>query len=972
MYTEKIKGAYRKLKSTIFYGDNLFYKEMVADFEENDEKMIQTFVKINEFLNNADVDYNNTYFNDLCDKISFDILPKKFSEPKGDDLVISTLNCNNIEVSEINFFINAPIELFIIDTLWTLEFITINKSNLSDMQEFSYGNRIDFYKLFKEGATEWNTESTHMFKRYYFDYKDWRDKTFNFVKINIKEKRSIALLNLDITRYYYNVDFKFETLNVEDGTTCNKLTFYIKKIYMKYKEVIKEIADLKFDNCIFPIGLISSRVLSNVYLEKFDKHMQKHTGHIHYARYVDDIYIAIPHEKKNNNKKDLISELNSIYNIFNNESEFSLYRYPNLNINKEKMGVYHFDSNNRKNVLIELLNVKIQSRVSDQGLFIDHVPTKATIITEFFKKSSDSSRFSDLKDNSMDEYSISIYLTKLISFYKNTTDIEKRKNVSNVIFDFFNDMASIKYHKQWKKIFQLLYLLDGKYCQNFYDINIKYIDELNKVSTIPDSIKVDLKRYLRIAYDLVLCYKITSKSPKEIKQTLKFVKSLMIDNKLVVQPLILLSDKWNDTNLFTLGYISSFSISSKRTEFSPYFISHEQFALHYSMNKIINDEQINLDEQINDNLTLNKLSRDMMYCKDDTFSHKERFINHKFSLDDNEFDLINMLFQPRQITEGIDEEREEYDERFIKNYFNSINFSNYNIGVVSICLKSDFIKVSSNQTNYKKYSFKRDVLSILNEAIKNKVNHLLFPELSIPFEWLQDLMYFSKRHNITITAGLQYFYIDKEDGKCVKNCVATLIPTTLLGIYRHCFLTIREKRSYPYNEKLYIEEQNYKCANSKTKYPIINYKGIKYSNMLCFEFTNICDRALFKGRINNLFLPVFNKDTQYFSSIVNSTSRDLYCFVSMSNTSVYGDSRVTAPTSSVTKDVVRVNGGENSYLAVASIDINNYNDNISNNDILNKNRYDSKQNKNEKKVNFKPLPAGDISFDELLENFDDF
>ena len=112
--------------------------------------------------------------------------------------------------------------------------------------------------------------------------------------------------------------------------------------------------------------------------------------------------------------------------------------------------------------------------------------------------------------------------------------------------------------------------------------------------------------------------------------------------------------------------------------------------------------------------------------------------------------------------------------------------------------------------------------------------------------------------------------------------------------------------------------------------------------------------------ITNIFVPVLNKDTNYFSSIVDTTARELYCYVSLSNTSYYGDSKITAPFGSVLKDIVKLNGGKNSYLAVGTVNIRN----------LIKNREEQFDNRI-KKSKYKPLSAGSnkkIIDDKLVES----
>lgn len=94
-----------------------------------------------------------------------------------------------------------------------------------------------------------------------------------------------------------------------------------------------------------------------------------------------------------------------------------------------------------------------------------------------------------------------------------------------------------------------------------------------------------------------------------------------------------------------------------------------------------------------------------------------------------------------------------------------------------------------------------------------------------------------------------------------------------------------------------------------------------FSTILCFEFTDICSRAVLKGKIDALFVPQLNRDTHYFSSIVSATSRDLHCFIIQTNTSIYGDSRITGPFKSELKNILQIKGGTNDVVIIGEIDV---------------------------------------------------
>lgn len=103
-----------------------------------------------------------------------------------------------------------------------------------------------------------------------------------------------------------------------------------------------------------------------------------------------------------------------------------------------------------------------------------------------------------------------------------------------------------------------------------------------------------------------------------------------------------------------------------------------------------------------------------------------------------------------------------------------------------------------------------------------------------------------------------------------------------------------DKNDYSPIEFEELSKNGLYCQNRDiAEYQIFNWNGIRLSPMVCYELTDVMARALLKGKCDFIAATVFNPDTTYFSNIIDSTARDLHAFVIQSNTSYYGDSRVT-------------------------------------------------------------------------------
>lgn len=137
----EVKNAYIKMKSDIYYSNNIKYKCMIADFESKDN-FEDTFNEVAKIYNG-----NLELFDLYLEKIFIFSLPKKVEKTSKKNMIYGLTDQNY--VNSINFFIDAPIEIFLIDVLWTLD---IGKkcfeSKILD-EDLIYGNVLSNYKLFE-------------------------------------------------------------------------------------------------------------------------------------------------------------------------------------------------------------------------------------------------------------------------------------------------------------------------------------------------------------------------------------------------------------------------------------------------------------------------------------------------------------------------------------------------------------------------------------------------------------------------------------------------------------------------------------------------------------------------------------------------------------------------------------------------------------------------------------------------------
>ncbi len=170
------------------------------------------------------------------------------------------------------------------------------------------------------------------------------------------------MLLLDVKNYYHSVKFSFNkfndsinNLNIEKSfLLLNKLLY---EIHYSYTKIINIHTDEKHNDgtTILPIGLLSSGILADWYLNDFDEKTIAQIKPLYYGRYVDDVLIVIESPNIDKQKDDLLDEFLTDYFIIKNEiltkkgnKVYKINNYRGLEIQKDKIKLYLLDANASK------------------------------------------------------------------------------------------------------------------------------------------------------------------------------------------------------------------------------------------------------------------------------------------------------------------------------------------------------------------------------------------------------------------------------------------------------------------------------------------------------------------------------------------------------------------------------------------------------------------------------------------------
>jgi hypothetical protein len=202
-------------------------------------------------------------------------------------------------------------------------------------------------------------------------------------------------------------------------------------------------------------------------------------------------------------------------------------------------------------------------------------------------------------------------------------------------------------------------------------------------------------------------------------------------------------------------------------------------------------------------------------------------------------------------------------------------------------------------------------------------HYIVLPELALKPQWFWRFATKLAANGISLISGIEYQRAPNGGAHEVINQVRASLVTDAPG-YPTFLVVSQNKALAPKGEMMGLNQIAGKrlVKGSYDQKPVIRHGDMQFGILICSELTNLDFRARFRGKVDILLVPEWNKDTETFSSIVEATANDAHAFVVQSNNRRHGDSRVRAPYKKEAwkRDLVRLKGGINDYFAVGLIE----------------------------------------------------
>jgi len=956
---EDLIDAYLKFKSYVYHENfSIALKLDLAAYEKNFDKNIRSLhaelIKIEEGK-------RSLIISGKINRISYHLMPKKLDSKEYDNNSGNYFSNENVlpeysigDLKNLMPFIKCDIDLHIIATYWVVKIGAIYEKALPSS---CYANRLYDLKKYRK------TDRLKLFKRYYVSYNKWRDTAIKTAKEIHNEGQDVAILNLDIKSYYHSIDMDLDAFSV--SKQYKWLNNILKNIHNSYLKRLKADSILESPiRRILPIGLISSNVLANVYLSELDSNIIPKISPAFYGRYVDDIIFVFRNPKINESNHKIVHDFidqniakrrgRSTAYIARNEKDPSSFRIHirnnDLLFQLSKVRLYYFKSSDDISLIKEFEN-EIRRHSSEFRLQLDEEE-----LNDPFEESLYTINYSDTinKLRSVDGFSpnkfaASKQLSRIIAVakYINGNPAAELSQVSEKIIDFFRGKRSIELNNLWERSF--IYFVLIRDVTGLIKLFTHILGEISKVQVkiskrpnkaclkyrgqLQQTLVSQLTNSLSVAFALnigLLEYPIMNKikrikTNKEVGNKLKelsvskvkaaafdIVQANLFNHSMVAYPLLnyCIQQKSYCFTDKTIHQHTNFSINQRKLELSPRYINfHEVQTFSFMKANLGNDRPG--EKQTLNTFPLNK----------DLYN---KLNNLEVRVDDGFFNLnVETRGKHIEVSAGASSLLETL----------RIGLANFKLGHQTI-LDNLNGKVDLSLSRLKSLN------KVLNSCIEDRVNLVIFPEVSIPFAWLNKLSEFSKRNNIAVICGLEHVIYNH----VASNYVCTILPFKD-GWYTNALVDLRLKIDYSPKEKEEIQKLKLNEPSHKDLLRLYNWRGIYFSVFNCFELSDIEKRSYFRGKVDAMFTVEYNQDTIYFSNINESYARDIHAYMIQVNSANFGDSRITLPASSIIRDYIKIKGGENVSLIVGDIDIKKLRD-------FQRSTYEEQKNN---KI-FKPIP----------------
>lgn len=967
--------AWRKAKVDLYYSTNPPLLEM-ADYEA---RLLENLERLSERINGEDQswisgsDFLGTWT--LAPKaISFEKSEEEKQDGEGaekrttlifadpDDEWISRIGNGEHPIAEFRLMARCSIDFHVFSALWMLQVGHLFDKPLGDNV---YGSR-----LRRNGRDEINRMALGSFKPYLKPFRDWRDGAIKAMRNALADEKDVIALTADVTSFYHelNPDFMLdESFHRKAG--IEQLTepqARLNKLFIGALQAWAQKA-LPLQKGL-PVGLPASAVVANAALIELDQFINKQVVPLYYGRYVDDILLVMHNTSK-------ITTSSGFWEwVINRDGGRSLLKQENGSIlfTPDYLADSRIAFENAKNklfvlsgkagtALVNAISEQINQRASEWRALPDLPDSPGTIATDLLKATNNQG---EQADNLRKTDALTLHRA---GFALNLRDYEA----------FERDLPPGAWQAHRHAFLEAV--LDHLLTPTTFFEQAQYLPRIVRMATACEDFK-HLGKILKRLQDLgetirdQCSHQIKGSdqpSEKVTTELLRWETSLattLLESMLISLPprlsataqnewqseveshwerLTVLS--WLDSDMKTMLPNNLRDLQNLHARLFSHDLAHIPLRFSGLPKEILSQRGIPARKKLS---KANWQAEDIqdfgdaietlagwfkpklpsgippgLYFATRPFSLSELYliVPQPFSAA-SQPDLRKVICALRGF-EPSEHKMPQWDKhQRILQIPDGEPKAGQTIAVSSWETHDpSFVAAAMNQPDPDSRRRYQRLNRLINELISrpDQARYLILPELAIPPRWFIRIAAKLNGRRISLISGVEYLHTRR---KCVHNQIWVSLTHDGLGF--PSLMLYRQDKQTP---AIHEERELFRLAGVTLRPavqwkwqspPIIQHGEFRFALLNCSELTNIRYRTELRGKIDALFVPEWNSDTETFNALVESAALDIHAYIIQCNNRQYGDSRIRGPYKDRWKrDLLRVKGGNHDYCITGEIDV---------------------------------------------------
>jgi hypothetical protein len=966
--------AYRKAKVDLYYSSHASL-DAIADYEEclhANLSALQTRINGEDESWATSSNFLGTWT--LATKIVDMSSWKKYREKNGNGLIFSSPSeewehaCSLLAKQEISakpkaefrVMAKCSLDFHVLSTLWMLEVGHLFDAKLTSCAK---GNRL---RRTQDGK-QINKLSLGSFEPYLKPFRDWRDNGINSMRTALDAGKKIVALTADVTSFYHelNPQFMLDPAFVKDvlGLELNDEQAKLHRIFIQALQAWAANTPLQKG---LPVGLPASAVVANVALIDLDRIIEQQVAPLYYGRYVDDILLVMENgadfRSTDHLWKWLFERADCNLAWIEGQEQKEIAFQPRYLQQGEGSSQIRFANSKNKvfmlagdsgKTLIDAIAHQIHERASEWRAMPrlprspGHVGTDLLAATQSDGEAADNLRKADALTMRRAGFAIKLrdfeaYERDLLpgAWKEHRWAFFRAFTQHVLVLPQFFDLAAYLPRvirlatacEDFCDLRKIINALDGL-CRQVKDnctIGIKACASENQPSDIEALAKWRSQLFASVLESITAAFPPSSLS-KAGQQAWKehmadwheglglgfeFLPRLFSVNGYRTQQARLFSFDLAHLPFRFIGLpsemVSQRGIPAKKT-----------VSICNEVADLLPDSLLEGTQQLAKWINLKGQAHGLFFATR-PFNLAELFIlNKDVYTEQGRVDMRAVVLALRGFK--LNEKTPCFDKTGVLQIPDSAAPRNYGIAVSSWKTRMDSWAAAMTRLpdpDAERYARLNRLLDgVISQPQYSR--YLILPELALPAHWFIRIARKLQGRGISLITGIEYLHAGKSR---VRNQVWAALSHDGLG-----FPSIMIYRQDKQRPALHEERELQRLAGLEMKPetlwkngnpPIVQHGDFRFALLVCSELTNISYRASLRGKVDALFVPEWNSDSETFNALVESAALDVHAYIIQCNDRQYGDSRIRAPfKDSWKRDVLRVKGGVTDYCVIGEIDV---------------------------------------------------